>query len=119
MNETVPAIDPHHTMLLVMDYQPAILHNLPNADALLSRVGEAIDIARNGGMRIGYVRVGFDDADYDAIQDTDERFAKIKGNRHMYYEAPETTICDAIAPEPDDLCRTQNPCRSIFDHRFG
>ena len=29
MNETTPTIDPQHTLLLVMDYQPAILANLP------------------------------------------------------------------------------------------
>jgi hypothetical protein len=32
MNETAPAIDPRHAMLLVMDYQPAILNNLPGAE---------------------------------------------------------------------------------------
>jgi nicotinamidase-related amidase len=103
MNETTPIINPKHTMLLVMDCQPAILRNLPGAEELLPRLVEAINVARSGGVRIGYVRVGFDDADYNAIPDTNKAFSGVAAGRRMHDEAPETAIHDAVAPEPGDL----------------
>jgi nicotinamidase-related amidase len=103
MNETVPTIDPQHAMLLVMDYQRAILNNLPGADELLPRLAAAIDAARSRGVRIGYVRLGFDDADYDAMPDTNKGLTAIAAGRRMNHEAPETAIHDAVAPELDDL----------------
>jgi len=103
MNDTVPTIDPHHTILLVMDYQPAILNNLPGADELLPRLVEAIDAARSSGMRIGYVRLGFDDADYTAMPDTNKGLTGVAASRRMHNQAPETAIHDAVAPELGDL----------------
>ena len=47
--DTVPAIDPGRTALLVMDYQTGILGRLPDAAALLARASEAIGIARDRG----------------------------------------------------------------------
>lgn len=46
MNETTPNIDPHHTMLLAMDYQAAIVGSIPEPDGLLARVAVAIATAR-------------------------------------------------------------------------
>jgi nicotinamidase-related amidase len=103
MNETTPTVNPKHTMLLVMDCQSAILINLPGADELLPRLVEAIDVARSGGVRIGYVRLGFDDADYDAMPDTNKALTGVAASRRMHNEAPETAIHDAVAPEPGDL----------------
>jgi hypothetical protein len=36
VNETIPTNDPHRTTLPVVDHQPAILNNLPDADELLT-----------------------------------------------------------------------------------
>jgi len=103
MNETTPTIDPHHTMLLVMDYQPAILNNLPDADELLTRMAEVIHTARTSGVQIGYVRVAFDDSDYAVMPDTNKHLIGVAASRRMHHEAPETAIHDAVAPEPGDL----------------
>lgn len=103
MNETTPTIDPHHAMLLVMDYQPAILDNVPGATELLLRLAGAIAAARSSGVRIGYVRLGFDDADYEAMPDANKGFTGVAASRRMHHEAPETAIHDAVAPEPGDL----------------
>lgn len=100
MNETTPTVDPKHTMLLVMDCQPAILINLPGADELLARLVEAIDVARSGGVRIGYVRLGFDDADYDAMPDTNKALTGVAASRRIHNEAPETAIHDLVQACP-------------------
>ncbi len=103
MNQDTPSIDPHRAMLLVMDYQTAIVDNLPGGAELLSRVARAIAVARGAGVRIGYVRVAFSDADYDALPVTNKGFAAIAAGRRLYHEAPETAVHDAVAPEPGEL----------------
>ena len=102
-DETIPTIDPARTALLVMDYQAAILAAVPEADALLTRVAAAISIARSRGVQIGYVRVALDDADYDAVPQTNKGFAAAAAGRRMHVETPETAIHDAVAPQPGDL----------------
>jgi nicotinamidase-related amidase len=75
MTTEVPTLSLHHTMMLVMDYQPAALHHLRDVDGLLSCMARAIDMARRSGMPIGYVRMAFDDADYAAI---DEKISRTR-----------------------------------------
>ena len=97
---TLPAIDPRRTALLVMDYQAGILDRLGDAEALLSRAADAIAVVRGRGGQIGYVRVAFDDADYDAVP-PHSRFASI--GPEMHSDSPATAIHDRVAPEPGDI----------------
>jgi nicotinamidase-related amidase len=103
MTDDVPPINPARTALLVMDYQVAIVENLGDARQLLVRMAEAIAAARGRGVRIGYVRVGFDDADCEAIPDTNKTFAGMAAGRRFHHEAPGTAIHDAVAPQPGDI----------------
>jgi nicotinamidase-related amidase len=97
---TLPAIDPRRTALLVMDYQAGILDRLDEAGPLLSCAADAIAVARGSGGQIGYVRVAFEDADYDAVP-PHSRFASI--GRAMHTDSPATAIHDSVAPEPGDI----------------
>ncbi len=104
MNETLPAIDPKTTALLVMDYQAAILGMLGDSESLLARAGEAIHIARDHGAHIGHVRVAFDDADYDAVP-PHSRFApllKAVGSA-FHSDSPGTAVHGDVAPQPGDI----------------
>jgi nicotinamidase-related amidase len=103
MTDDTPTIDPTHTALLVMDYQPAILGRVPDSDALLARMRDTIAMARGRGMHIGYVRVAFDDADYAAVPATNKSFSVIAGGRQMHADAPETAVHESIAPQPGDI----------------
>jgi nicotinamidase-related amidase len=105
MNETLPTIGPKTTALLVMDYQPAVLGMLgESAPALLARVGEAIRSARAHGVLIAYVRVAFDDADYDSVP-PHTRFATILKavGKGFHSDAPATAVHDNIAPQAGDI----------------
>lgn len=104
MTDTLLAIDPKHTALLVMDYQPAVLGRLNDAEALLSRATEVIAVVRSYGGQIGYVRVAFEDADYDAIPTT-SRMAQLvaSAGRAFHNESPATAVHDRVAPEPGDI----------------
>ena len=104
MDSDTPAIDPRHAILLVMDYEPAIIGNLPDADTLLGRTAGAIATARAAGMRVGYVRVAFSDADYDVLPATRKGFGAAAGaGRRMHADAPETAVHPAVAPELGDI----------------
>lgn len=100
MTNTLPAIDPRRTALLVMDYQAGILSRLGDAEALLSCAADAIAVVRGRGGQIGYVRVAFEDADYDTVP-PHSRFASI--GQEMHSDSAATAVHDAVAPEPGDI----------------
>jgi nicotinamidase-related amidase len=100
-----PAIDPGRAVLLVMDYQPGILNRLPDADALLGRARDVIAAVRRSGVQVGYVRVGFSDAEIASIPETNKSFSVIATatGRGMRADAPETAVHEGVAPEPNDI----------------
>ncbi|MEV6013516.1 cysteine hydrolase [Streptomyces sp. NPDC051976] len=101
-----PVLDPTHTALLVMDYQPAILAFVPEGEdrnALLGRVEGAIaDVRANGGT-IAYVRVGFTEADWDAIPISNKSFAPLAQHHVMHHEDPAAAIHERLAPQDGDI----------------
>jgi nicotinamidase-related amidase len=89
-----------------MDYQPAILAVLPedgNRKALLDRMQGAIADVRTNGGTIAYVRVGFTDADWDAIPAANKSFAPLAQHRVMHHEDPATAIHERLAPQDGDI----------------
>ena len=104
MTDPAPAIDPRRTALLVMDYQNGIIGRLADAEALLARVAHAIAVVRQHGGQIGYVRVAFDDADFDSIPPTSQ-FAGLVADsgRAMHADSPATAVHESVAPEPGDI----------------
>jgi nicotinamidase-related amidase len=101
MNAT---IDPAHTALLVMDYQPAVLGSLSEAEDLLARAGDAIAAVRRHGGHVGYVRVGFEDGDLEAIPEHSPmaQAAAAMGDR-LHARSPATQVHASVAPEPGDI----------------
>jgi nicotinamidase-related amidase len=103
MTDNVLTIDPRRAALLVMDYQPGIIARLPDPDALLARVNEAIAAARHAGATVGYVRVAFAHKDYNAVPPTNPIFAAAAANRAMHHESPETAVDERVGPQPGDI----------------
>ncbi|MFB6988883.1 cysteine hydrolase family protein [Streptomyces sp. NPDC056304] len=103
---TAPALDPARTALLVMDYQPAMLALLPEGgdrEALLGRVEGAIADVRAHGGTIAYVRVGFTEADWDAIPAANKSFAPLARHRVMHHEDPAAAVHERLAPRDGDI----------------
>ena len=83
MSDQVPALDPKHTALLVMDFQRGLLRRMPGMEPLLARVQGAIaDVRERGGTTSGVVLstlVEAADRDYrlyvlsDGTEDPDEQ----------------------------------------------
>jgi nicotinamidase-related amidase len=104
MTDVIPAIDPQRSALLVMDYQPAVLASLSEAEALLARLAAAIATVRQAGAHVAYVWVAFDDPDYETIPATNKAFTPFAASgRFLYHEAPETAVHHRVAPEPGDI----------------
>ncbi|MFJ5092777.1 cysteine hydrolase family protein [Streptomyces sp. NPDC088557] len=102
---TTPALDPARTALLVMDCQPAILAGLPEdgREALIGRLEEAVAAVRTAGGAVAHVRVGFTEADWDAIPGTNRAFAPAARHRALHHEDPATAFHPRLAPRDGDL----------------
>jgi nicotinamidase-related amidase len=105
---TAPApVDPSRTALLVMDFQPAILGNFPDAAALLDRTAGAIAQARAAGAKIVYVRVAFSAQDYAAIPSHNKTFDRFSGGGFLVDGTPEAAIHPDVAPREGDVVVTK------------
>jgi nicotinamidase-related amidase len=71
-------IDARRTALMLMDFQPAILGQLPDRDALMDKAQIALSWARAHGVKVVFVRVAFVPDDYDAIPHHHKAFGAVK-----------------------------------------
>ena len=104
MPDTMPKIEPAHAALLVMDYQTGILGMVESADTLIANTQNAIGTVRNHGGHVGFVRVAFTEADYDAIPERNKGFWAVKASgRSFGTDSPVTEIDGRIAPQDGDI----------------
>jgi nicotinamidase-related amidase len=92
------------TALLVMDYQTAIIGMIENSDALVAKAQQAIDGVRSRGGHVGYVRVAFTSAEFDAIPERNKGFWSAKSSgRDFGTDSPATAIDERIRPTDGDI----------------
>lgn len=104
MTDTASTIDPARTALLVMDYQQAIVGMIEDSDALVARAAEAIDLVRDRGGHVGYVRVAFTEADLQSIPPTSRMGARIASGPEAFMDdSPTTQIDERVAPRDGDI----------------
>jgi nicotinamidase-related amidase len=105
MDTTFPKAHASTTALVLMDYEPAILGGLAEADAadVVSAAESALAWARSNGVRVAYVRVGFAETDFALISDHNRTFAGLKGGGFLREDSPEAQIVDSLKPGPDDI----------------
>nr|WP_273377541.1 cysteine hydrolase [Actinopolymorpha pittospori] len=89
--------------MLVMDFQPAIVGSLPDADALLDRTADTIAAVRAKGGTIGYVRVAFEDADYAAIPETNKAFSQLGKARVLQSDDAVSAVHEKLTPQSGDI----------------
>lgn len=100
----VPVLHPRQTALLVMDYQPGIVDQIADSGPLLHRVLATIASVRGRGGHVGWVRVAFTDAEFDAVPATSTFAAMANGERRagLHADAPTTQIDPRLTVEPGD-----------------
>lgn len=92
------------TALVIMDYQNGIVAQLPDPGKLLDAVAGAIDTARSHGAYVGFVRVAFTHAEYDAVPGSNKGFTAAKASgRDFRDDSHATAVCERIAPREGDI----------------
>ncbi len=94
-------LDPTRTALLSMDFQNAIVSQVPDAAALVARQAAAIAAARAAGLTVAHVRVGFADGEAPAGQMA-KRIPR-EMLEHFHADAPGTQIHDDLAPTAGEI----------------
>ncbi|MCB2198674.1 cysteine hydrolase [bacterium] len=99
---STPNIDPRRSMLLLLDMQPSVLDRFEGSDDLVNRLAGTIATARDKGMKVGYVRIAFNDLDYNRLPKHDDRLTDIANNRLMYDGDPSTQVHPTLEPQMGD-----------------
>jgi nicotinamidase-related amidase len=103
MTDQSPPLEAPHTALLVMDYQGGVVDRLPEADQLLERARAAIDLVRDWGGQVGYVRVAFEDDDFDFPDSSRMGLSVRDSGRAFHADSPTTAIDERVAPAAGDV----------------
>ena len=103
--ETLDKINPSTAALLVMDYQNGIIGRVENGDELLAIARNLIRTFREHGGTVGYVRVAFEEGDWDDVPETSYMAKRVKGYPAdaMHVDSPATQIPEEIAPQDGDI----------------
>jgi nicotinamidase-related amidase len=94
------------TALLVMDAQQSIVDRFAGDDGYLPRLAAATQAAREAGIRVIYVVVGFR-AGYPEVSERNKSFAAIAGTGRFADGDPGAAIHPAVAPAAGDLIVTK------------
>jgi nicotinamidase-related amidase len=107
MSEKI-SIDPVSSALLVMDFQIMIVNgHAVDAEGLLARTAGLIEAARQAGMMVIYVVVGFRTG-HPEINPLNLTFAGIKKASLLVLGEPDVVIHPAVAPEPGEVVVTKH-----------
>jgi nicotinamidase-related amidase len=102
------AIDAKASALLVMDFQRTIVENhASESTALLERTADLIASARQAGLRIIYVVVGFR-SNYPEVNPRNLSFTRVRSGGRFLPDAPGSEIHPAVAARPEDVIVTKH-----------
>ncbi len=94
------------TALLIMDVQQGVVERFSGEQAYLAGLGTAAAAARNSGILVIYVTVGFR-AGYPEVSQRNRSFAAIAGTGRFAEGDPSAGIHPLVAPVPGDLVVTK------------
>lgn len=94
------------TALLVMDVQQGIVDRFGNDDGYLPRLAAAVQAAREAGIRVIYVVVGFRPGHPEASE-RNKTFAAVAGTGRFTDADPGAPIHPAMAPAAGDIVVTK------------
>jgi nicotinamidase-related amidase len=94
------------TALLVMDVQQGIVDRFAGDEEYLPRLAAAAGAARDAGVRVIYVTVGFR-AGHPEVSERNKSFGAIAGTGRFADGDPGSAIHPAVAPVPGDVIVTK------------
>ncbi|WP_205875633.1 cysteine hydrolase family protein [Mycobacterium camsae] len=115
-------IDPAQCALVVLDYQPAVLHSVRDPDRLISGVNAVADDVRRAGGHVAYVRTAFKAADYRFIASTNRALSAVAADWYLQDGTPVAALHEAVDHRPDDISirkvRVGAFCQTNLDERL-
>ena len=93
--------EPARTALLIMDVQLGIVNRIDDAEALLGRLGVALEAARDAGLTVVYVKIGFR-AGYPEVSPRNRAFAGL-AESGAFVLGESSEIHPAVAPVASDI----------------
>jgi nicotinamidase-related amidase len=107
-------VDPKTSALLIMDFQTAAVEMVPTEkEGLLARTAMLVEGARNAGMSVIYVVVGFR-AGYPELSPRNQVFAPIRGSGRFAEGAVGMEVHAAVAPKPGEVIVTKHRASAFF-----
>jgi nicotinamidase-related amidase len=103
MTTSANPINPARTALLLMDFQPAVLGNAADPEAVLAAANAALSWARKENVQVGYVHVAFTEEDYGTIPARNKTFAALAQNKVLPADSPEAQIHPELEVRDDDI----------------
>ncbi|SIS83385.1 cysteine hydrolase family protein [Alicyclobacillus vulcanalis] len=95
------ALDVKHTALLVMDVQNGIVSRYLQGETTLRPFQDAVEAARQAGMQVIFVRVGFSDG-FPEVSPRNKMFSHLAQAGNMTVSSDTTQIHPALAPRPHE-----------------
>ena len=93
-------LDPKTSALLIMDFQKSVVELIAaDKDALLARTAGLIEAARNVGVKVIYVVVGFRPG-YPEVSPRNQSFGPIRESGRFAHGSAGTEVHSALAPNP-------------------
>ncbi|WP_345762605.1 cysteine hydrolase family protein [Diaminobutyricibacter sp. McL0608] len=96
------SLDTVSTALLIMDVQPSIVAQVPDADAFVDGLLRAREAARAADLTVGYVRVALTEDDIAAVPASNVTFHAAAATGRML-DGPDTQVDARIAPADDEI----------------
>ncbi|MCX5555582.1 cysteine hydrolase family protein [Streptomyces sp. NBC_00038] len=103
MTTIAPHLDPTRTALLLMDFQPAVLAVVPDADQVLSRAHAALSWARSHDVQVAFVRVAFTAEDFAAVPARNKSFAPLAQSGFLADGSPEAALHESFDVHEQDI----------------
>ncbi len=91
-----------NSALLIMDVQNGIVQRFADDDGYLPRLAAAAQAARQAGLKVIYVTVGFR-AGYPEVSPRNKSFSALAGSGRYAGGDPDTAVHSAVAPEAGDV----------------
>jgi nicotinamidase-related amidase len=107
-------IDPGMSALLVMDFQTTVVEMVSTEkEGLLTRTARLVEGARQAGMRVIYVVVGFR-AGYPEVGPRNRIYAPIRESGRFAEGSAGMEVHAAVAPKPGDVVVTKRRVSAFF-----
>jgi nicotinamidase-related amidase len=97
-------MNPSTLALVLLDFQPPPLNSLGDrATAILDRASAALAWARERGVTVAHVRVGFTPDDFGAIPERNKVFGGLRSGQRFVDGTPDCEFVESMRPQAGEI----------------